>query len=190
MKLIHELIFGKNPIVSGIAALAVIASIALGCNCGKTFGDLANESSNTAVTNTDTDTRTETTSEDVPPESEVESLVKDTTAVFAKAVDSGDFSDLYQGASSDFRSTYTEEEIKNAFKSYTDKKRIVVPVLKKVAATDAEFSQAPAIRTERGLKILMAKGKFPTKPYAVRYDYEYLMRDGDWKLLKLVINIP
>jgi hypothetical protein len=147
MKVIHELVFGKNPIVSGIAALAVIASIALGCNCGKNFADLANEASNTAVTNSNTTTE-DTTSGDVPPESLVEGLVKETTADFADAVDSGDFSDLYENASSDFRSSYTEDEIKKAFKSYTDKKRIVLPVLKKVAATDAEFSQAPAIRTE------------------------------------------
>lgn len=189
MKFIKELLFGKNPMVSGLAALAVIASIALGCNCGKSFGDLANEATNTAVINSNTETE-DTTSEDVPPESMVEGLVKDTTADFAQAVESGDFSELYQSASSDFRSTYTEDEIRSAFKSYTDKKRIVVPVLKKVATTDAEFSLAPAIRTEKGVKILMAKGKFPTKPYAVRYDYEYVMRDGDWKLLKLVINIP
>lgn len=189
MKFIHELIFGKNPVVSGVFALAVVASIALGCNCGKNFADLANQSGNDAVTNSNS-TADDSSSESAPAESVVERLVKDTTADFADAVDSGDFSDLYANASSDFRSTYTEDEIKNAFKSYTDKKKIVVPVLKKVGAADAEFSQAPAVRTEKGLKILMAKGKFPTKPYAVRYDYEYVMRDGNWRLLKLVINIP
>ena len=189
MKFIKELLFGKNPMVSGIAALAVIASIALGCNCSKSLGDLANEASNTAVVNSNTET-VDSTSADVPSESATEDLVKETTALFAKAVESGDFSELYQSASSDFRSTYTEDEIKTAFKSYTDKKRVVVPVLKKVATTDAEFTVAPLTRLEKGVKILMAKGKFPTKPYSVRYDYEYVMRDGEWKLLKLVINIP
>jgi hypothetical protein len=189
VKFLHELVFGKNSIVSGIAALAVVASIALGCNCGKNFADLANAAANNATTNTNARTD-ETDNETVPPESAVETLVKDTTADFADAIDSGDFSDLYANASSDFRSTYTEDEIRTAFKSYTDKKRIVLPVLKKVPAADADFSQPPSIRTEKGLKILMAKGKFPTKPYTVRYDYEYIMREGDWKLLKLVINIP
>ncbi len=186
MKFLHELIFGKNPFLSGIIALALVGSIALGCNCGRSLADLA-ESSNTAA---NTASNTETDNETVPSTSEVERLVKATTAEFADGVESGDFSDLYANASQDFRRTYTEDQIKTAFRSYTSKKKIVLPVLKKVPASDAEFSPDPSIRTQSGLQILVAKGKFPTKPYAVRYDYEYVMREGDWKLLKLVINIP
>lgn len=190
-KLINEIIFGKNSLLSGVIAMGVVASIALGCNCGKNF-DLANLAKNASTTNTSSNSSPDIDKNDssVPSESVVESLVKDTTAEFADAIDSNDFSDLYANASSDFRSTYTEDEIKKAFKTYVDKKRVVLPVLNKVAASDADFSQPPSIRSERGLKILVAKGKFPTKPYSVTYDYEYVMREGDWKLLKLIINIP
>lgn len=187
-KLINEILFGKNTMASGMIALAVVSSVALGCNCGKDF-DLSNISkgSNTGgFSNTSSDT----SDGSVPSNTVVEGLVKETMSEFADAVDTGDFNAIYNNASSDFQGTYTVDEMKTAFKSYTDKKRIVVPILRKIDATDAEFDSSPSIRTEKGLSILVAKGKFNTKPYKTRFDYEYVMRGGEWKLLKLVINIP
>jgi len=117
-------------------------------------------------------------------------MVKDSTEQFRDGVQNEDFSELYNDASEDFKGTYTKDQVKDAFKSYTDKKKFVVPILDKVQSTSAEFSQDPSIRTEKGLDILVVSGKFNTKPYAVRFDYEYVKRSGEWKLLKLVVNIP
>jgi hypothetical protein len=189
-KLFRDATFGRNSMVSGTVALAIVALIALGCSCGKIFEQLkAAKEANLSNANFETQKK-DSADDSAPTESVVEDLVKDTTAQFAEAIDSNDFSDLYSEASSDFRSTYSIDEIKTAFKTYVDKKRIVLPVLNKVPAAAAEFSQPPYIRTERNLKILVAKGKFRTKPYTVSYDYEYIRRDDQWKLLKLVINIP
>lgn len=186
--LINEIIFGKNAQVSGLIALAVVLSIALGCNCGKNF-DLANLAKN-ANTGGLSNSSDDTSDSSAPSNTVVEGLVKDTMREFADAVDTNDFHEIYTNASTDFQGTYTEDEMKTAFKTYTDKKRIVVPILRKIDATDAEFDSPPSIRTEKGLNILVAKGKFNTKPYKTRFDYEYVMRGGEWKLLKLVINIP
>lgn len=191
---VKELLFGKNTLASGMIAMVAVGAIALGCSCGKDL-DLGNIGKNTNSTSTSTNSITNTSTSPtsdgtIPSEAVVEELVKETTAQFADAVDSEDFSNLHSSASEDFQTSYSVEEMKTAFKSYTDKKKIVVPVLRKVESTDAEFTSPPGTRTEKGLTILMAKGKFPTKPYNVRYDYEYVLRGGDWKLLKLVINIP
>lgn len=187
-KLINEILFGKNIMASGLIALAVVSSIALGCNCNKSF-DLANlaKNANTGGVSNSTD---DTSDGSVPSDTVVEGLVKDTMREFADAIDTGDFNAIYNNASSDFQGTYTVDEMKTAFKSYTDKKKVVVPILNKIEGVDAEFDSPPSIRTEKGLSILMAKGKFDTKPYKTRFDYEYVMRGGEWKLLKLVINIP
>lgn len=187
-KLINELVFGKNAKLSGLIALAVIGSIALGCNCGKNFdlANLAKDSNSGSTSNSSSDS----TSDSVPSDSVVEGLVKETTSDFADAINNKDFSDLYEKTSSDFKTTYTLDQMTTAFKSYTDKKSIVLPLLRKVSSMDADFSSKPSIRTEKGLNILVATGKFATKPYNVRFDYEYVMRGGEWKLLKLVINIP
>ncbi len=187
--IINNLLFGKNSLVSGTIALVVIGSIVLGCNCDKSL-DLANAGKDTPPSNTTSNTKTDTTSDSTPPTSVVEGLVKDTIDQFAEAVDSGDFSDLHAKASTDFQSTYTVDQMATAFKSYTDKKRIVLPVMEKVDDMSADFKQPPSIRTEKGLKILVAEGEFKTKPFKVRYDFEYVNRGGEWKLLKLIINIP
>ena len=188
-KIFNEIVFGKNTKFSGLIALAVIGSIALGCNCGKNF-DLANLAKESNTASTSNDAKTDSSDDSVPSNSVVEGLVKDSTSQFADAIESGDFSDLHRNASSDFQSTYTVEQMKTAFKSYTDKKSVVVPILNKAESKSAEFTRIPSIRSEKGLKILMAAGKFATKPYNVRFDYEYVMRGGEWKLLKLVVNIP
>ncbi len=140
--------------------------------------------------NSSSNTKTDTPNDGTPPTSVVEGLVKDTIDQFSEAVSTGDFSDLRSNASTDFQSTYTVDQMASAFKSYTDKKRLVVPLLEKVDGLSADFKQPPSIRTEKGLKILMAEGEFKTKPSKVLYDFEYVNRGGEWKLLKLVINIP
>ncbi len=187
-------LFGRDNRVSGLIALTIVGLIALGCSCGDfKLSDLAgNSNSNSSgnARNTQVASNDDDTSGDVPSDSVVESLVKETTEEFAQAVDSGDFSEIHANASTDFQNSYTVEEMTAAFKSYTDKKKIVVPILNKVGDSDAEFSKPPSFRTEKGTNILIANGTFPTKPYNVRFDYEYVQREGEWKLLKLVINIP
>lgn len=188
--LINKALFGGNNIVSGCVALAVVMSIALGCNCSKDL-DLANlgksEPSNSA---SNTATNSSSSSESAPSNSVVEGLVKETLEKFSDGVETADFAELHEYSSSNFQRTYTVDQVAEGFKSYTDKKKVVVPILKKAAAKDAEFDRPPTVRRDKGLDILVASGKFATKPYGVRFDFEYVMLGGEWKLLKLVINIP
>lgn len=184
--LLKKALFGGNNIVSGCVALAVVMSIALGCNCNKEF-DLANlANSSNSASNTST-TQTEAA---VPSNTVVEGLVKETINKFGEGVQTGDFTELHEYSSSNFQKTYTPEQVAEGFKSYTDKKKFVGPILKKAVALDAEFDRPPTVRKEKGLDILVASGKFKSKPYATRFDFEYVMLGGEWKLLKLVINIP
>jgi len=168
--------------LKGVLAFVIVGAIAFGSGCG-------GSGTNTAVSNTNVATNTEPT-EEVPPIDEIETMAKATTAQFAEAVETGDFSRIRDEASADFQNTYTVEQISTAFKSYTDKKDIVVPILKNAADVDAEFPKPPTMRGEKGLNILVTNGTFPTKPHNTRFDYEYVMRDGEWKLLRLVVNIP
>lgn len=183
-RIIKEILLGKDPLVSGAIALCVVLSIALGCNCNKSV-DLANLANSVDKSRSD-----DTSTEGPPSNAVVEGLVKDTMKEFRDAVQSEDFSRLYNDASEDFQGTYTLDQVKSAFKSYTEKKKFVVPILDKVPTMDVEWDHPVGVRSEKGLNILMAAGKFKTKPYNVRFDYEYVKRGGEWKLLKLVINIP
>lgn len=185
---VSDLLFGKDNRLNGLIAFAIVASIALGCNC-KELGEMGkSNSSNTSSTSNSTDTSPADTG-GIPADSSLQSMVKETTADFAQAIDTNDFSDIYEKSSTDFKNTYTEDQMKNVFKTFVDKKRLILPSLNKAGDTTAEFSPAPRIRQEQGLDILVLHGKFPTKPLNVKFEYEYVKRAGEWKLLKLIVNM-
>ena len=116
-------------------------------------------------------------------------MVTETTSDLAAAISSGDFSDLYNKASSDFKTTYTEEQTRETFKDFVAKKSVFSPILAKAVASEPEFSPDPSIRHEQGLSILVATGKFDTSPVPTRFEYEYVKRGGEWKMLKLVVKL-
>ncbi len=189
-KLATTLFFGKDIRLSGLIAFAIVGAIALGCTCDKKFGttEPSNSSSSSNSTSTSNST-TETDTSGMPSDSTIQSMVKETTADFANAVDTNDFSEIYDKASTDFKRTYTEDQMSDAFKEFVKKKNLILPSLNKAASTTAEFSPTPSIRQENGLDILVLNGKFPTKPLNIKFEYEYVKRGGEWKLLKLVVNI-
>jgi hypothetical protein len=191
-EILRSVLFGKNNFVSGAIAICVVASIVLGCNCGKGL-DLGNvsDSSNSGTTssNTTSDDSTFSSTGEVPPLSTSEAMVHDLTSDFARAIDSNDFSDIYSEASTDFQNTYTEEEMQKVFKAFVDKKRQVVPILNKSGSMTPDFTPAPYIRTEKGLSILVLNGKFATKPVPMNFEYEFVNRGGEWKMLKLIVKL-
>ena len=125
----------------------------------------------------------------MPSESALQAMVKETTSDFADAIENDDFSEIYAKSSQDFQSTYTQDQMRNVFKTFIDKRAQVLPSLRKAATTNAVFSPPPSIRTEKGLSILVLEGSFPSKPFAVKFEYEYVYRDGEWKMLKLVVKM-
>ena len=160
--IINGFAFGRNAGVTLLIAFGIVLTAAFACESG---GDK------------------------VPPDAELQSLMKDTMSDFANAVDTGDFEKLHSKASTDFQSGYTTQQMKSAFQQIIDQKDLALPSLKNAASLNATFSPAPSIRSEKGLNILVTSGEFPSKPYPVKFDNEYVWRDGGWKLLKLKINL-
>jgi hypothetical protein len=189
---ITRVLFGQNNLVSGAIAIAVVASIALGCNCGKglDFGNTSQTGNSSTTSNsTSDDGSTTASSGEVPSLSTCETMVHDLTSDFAAAIGTNDFSDIHQKASTDFQNTYTEDQMKAAFKTFVDKKRLVRPVLDKTDPMTPDFTPAPYIRTEKGLSILVLNGKFATKPVPMNFEYEFVNRGGEWKMLKLIVKL-
>ena len=79
--------------------------------------------------------------------------------------------------------------MKNVFKTFVDKKRLVKPVLDKTDSMTPTFTPSPFIRTEKGLSILVLNGKFGTKPVPMNFEYEFVNRSGEWKMLKLIVKL-
>lgn len=187
-----KILTGNNTTIDGIFALAFIAAVAFGCTCGKDL-DLGNIGSNsnstTASNSTSTGDAPFKSNGQVPSDADVQAIVKSLTADFAEAIDTNDFSDIYENSSMDFQSSYTEEQMKGEFKVFTSQKNRVVPVLEKTSSMTAEFTPAPYVRTEKGLNILVLNGKYATKPVPVNFEYEFVSRGGEWKMLKLIVKL-
>jgi len=189
-KIIEKIFHGKDNTINGLIALAIIASIALGCNCTKSL-DLNNSSSssNSSSDNPFGNSADSDNDTGMPGDELIKALVKETTADFAYSISEGDFTKMYDKASTDFKGTYTKEQLQTSFKDFIDKKRQVLPILSKATSSETEFTSPPSIRTEQGLEILVVNGKYSTKPIPVTFNYEYVKRNGDWKLLVLKIFI-
>ena len=146
----------KGNKLSAIFATLILFAIVLGCGGGKP---------------------------ETPSESEAQYLVKATISDFADAVDKGDFSGFRTKASSDFQSQFSNDQMNTAFKAFIDAKAQAVPVLRKASTMDAKFSSAPSIREEKGNYVLVTAGTMDKTPAKTRFNYEYVWRDGAWKLL-------
>lgn len=123
----------------------------------------------------------------IPHTSELQSLLKASIADFANAIRQEDFTVLHTKASKDFQASHSASQVKNTFQFYIDKKDLVLPSLDAVSKTTASFSVIPYIRTEKGYKILVLTGEFPTEPYTINFENEYELENGVWKLLKIRI---
>lgn len=193
--MIIGLFFGKDGKLSGMLALAIVAAVALGCTCGKDFdlSNLGSNSSNTSRTASNNDpfgsTTGDTEDSEMPSDDLLKALVAETTADFSYAIGQDDFSKIYEKASMDFQSTYTQAQMEDVFKEFTKNKRVVAPILSKAVSMEPDFTSKPYIRNEKGLSILVTNGKYATKPVPTNFEYEYVKRSGDWKLLKLIVKL-
>lgn len=187
--LANKLLFGRENWLSGTAALSIVLLMVLGCTCGKNF-DFGNTSSNS---NTSTSKSNSVFGGDEEDKSVDDTLakatIKATTAEFANAISTEDFSGLYGECSTEFRSQYSEDQLKSEFSSFIRQKSNVLPVLAKALSMEPEYTSGPSTRSESGETVLTAEGKYSTKPLPVTFKYEYVKRDGKWCILRLEVYV-
>lgn len=131
----------------------------------------------------------DTSASDDASADEVEVLVKETLMDFTMGVEQGSLDDLHANSSKEFQRAFPLSRFNSEFQSYFDKKEVVLPVLKTVDNTSADFSPAPSIRKEGSKEILVANGSFPTKPYKTIFEFEYQKENGVWKLQKIRVKM-
>lgn len=128
---------------------------------------------------------------EMPTEAASQALVKSTISDLADAINTGNFKVIRAKASQDFQMSVSEEKLVSTFKTYTDGKDTSLPMLKQALTKDAKFSPAPAIREENGSYVLVTNGSYPLTEESydeVKFDNEYVWRDGAWKLLKISVE--
>jgi len=127
-----------------------------------------------------------------PTEAASQALVKSTISDLADALNTGNFKVIRAKASEDFQMSVSEEKLIETFKTYAESKDTTVPILRQAGGKDAKFSPAPDVREEKGSYVLVTNGSFPVAESVfeeVKFDNEYVWRNGAWKLLKISVEI-
>jgi hypothetical protein len=187
MQHLRSFVIGRGNVISGIIALSIIMLIALGCTCGKNF-DLGNSSTTSNTSSGNNVFGDDDDSSDVD-DNLAKATIKATTAQFANAISTEDFSSLYADTATEFRSKYSEDELKSQFSDFLRQKRQLLPILATAVAMDPEFTDGPSTRSEASETVLSVSGKYPTKPLPMTFKYEYVKRQSKWWLLRLEVYV-
>lgn len=187
--LLRRLIFGRENWISGSAALSILLLTVLGCTCGKNF-DFGNISSNSNTSTSKSNSVFGGDEEDSDVDDTLaKATVKATTAEFANAISTEDFSGLYNECATEFRSKYSEDQLKSEFSDFIRQKRNLLPILAKAVSMDPEYTDGPTTHSEANETVLTVAGKYGTKPLPVTFKYDYVKREGKWWLLRLEVFV-
>lgn len=192
--LLTALFFGKDARFSGLIALGIVGSIALGCNCNKSFGDLGttNESNTTTTSNTTTSNsnttappqKADASTGQVPTDAQAQELARTTVLDFNRAIQSGDFTDFHKTLSKPFQKQASVAKLEDAFKEFVEQKID----FSEIRTMPAYVGPAPSVETISGVKHLLLKGAYSTSGRPTRFDLKYIPEGKDWKLISIEIN--
>lgn len=118
---------------------------------------------------------------EIPAEEQQVLLANRSMALLARAVDRDDFTEFYDAIAHYWQQQITKDALRQ---------RLSVFIEKKISLTIAEgvppvFTQSASIDND-GLLVL--KGKYPTKPYEVEFEFDYYFEDSAWKLFGFNVN--
>ncbi|MGV3633366.1 MAG: hypothetical protein ACO1NY_03390 [Pseudorhodoplanes sp.] len=117
-----------------------------------------------------------------PPPEQQEVLIKTTLLTFNDANVTQNYNVLHAKLSKQFRDQFSPERLKEVFKPFVDQK-IDIDLI----AAKAPIPAKAADVDDRG--VLSLSGHFDTKPSHVFYDLGYVMSDGEWKPIKINVNV-
>ena len=118
----------------------------------------------------------------VPSPELQEVLIKASLLSFNDANVTGNYTVLHAKLSKPFRDQFPPEKLADIFKEFRDK-HIDFDI---VAAKKPMGTEEPKI-SDNG--VLSLKGYFDTTPSRVNYDLAFIMSDGEWKLIKINVDV-
>lgn len=118
----------------------------------------------------------------LPGRSESAEIVQATTAAFAEAVNAGDLSGFHAGTAPEFRQQVPIDRFNELFSDYlTSDLDLTV-----LASHQPMFTTQPSISADG---VLQLQGYYDTRPSRAIFDYTYVHRSNEWKLLGISFNV-
>src|SRR5256885_13221879 len=118
----------------------------------------------------------------VPSADLQEILIKVSLLSFNDANVTGNYAVFHAKLSKPFRDQFPPDKLSSVFKEFRDK-RIDFDL---IAAKKPIGIEEPKV-DDKG--ILALKGYFDTTPSRVNYDLAFIMSDGEWKLIKINVDV-
>jgi len=109
-----------------------------------------------------------------------EVLIKTSLLTLTDAVLTGNFSVMHGRLSKPFRDEVSAERLKQVFKGFEEQKVDFGPV----AAMPPIKTGEPTIANGK----LMLRGYFDTRPSRVSYELDYVVSEGEWKLVNINVS--
>jgi hypothetical protein len=118
----------------------------------------------------------------VPDPSRQEALIKTTLLTFNDANVTGNYAVLHAKSAKPLRDQFTPAHLKQAFKEFAEK-HIDFDI---IAAKTPRPTQEPKVDEDGRLAL---EGYFDTTPNHVYYDLRYILSEGEWKPIKINIEV-
>ena len=118
----------------------------------------------------------------VPSPELQEVLIKASLLSFNDANVTGNYAVFHAKLSKPFRDQFAPEKLADIFKEFRDK-HIDFDIVTAKKPINAEEPKVD----DRG--VLSIKGYFDTTPSRVNYDLAFILSDGEWKLIKIDVNV-
>jgi hypothetical protein len=189
-KLVNEILFGKNSMLSGLFALAIISAVGLGCFCNKDkFGGLTNSGSGTPTPSaspsqspspspTKEYKKADASKNEIPSNDEMQEIVKRTLLDFDDSLQKEDFTDFHASISKFWQKQTSPEKLKTSFQGFIEGEADLSPI----RPMTAEFTKGPETTRSLGMKTLEVDGKYPTSPITTTFELKYIAEGKEWKL--------
>ena len=110
------------------------------------------------------------------------SSIKSTLLTFNDANVTGNYTVMHAKLSKPFRDQFSPEKLKEVFKVFHDK-RIDFDLI----VAKPPVARQPARVNDNG--VLMLYGHFDTSPSQVHYELEFIMSDGEWRPIRINVQL-
>jgi hypothetical protein len=117
-----------------------------------------------------------------PPAAELEALVTDSLLEFNEAVRAADFVRFHGTLANVWKRQTSPQQLRATFQAFIDRQIDIGPI----ADVKPQLS-APAAVSEKGT--LAVEGRYPTRPWQVRFGLEYTREGGRWRLTSIAVNV-
>lgn len=126
--------------------------------------------------------------QEIPPEADLQKMIKQSLLDFNDAIQKEDFDDFRLKSSTFFQGQFDNASCKEVFGSFIRQKEAVGKVFEEFKKLKAKHSTTPEIQSVKGYQVLRLIGAYATA-VSFTYDLKYVFQKNQWKLLKIEVHL-